>query len=187
MENTKLCPRCSQTRPLTDYHFNQKQSKYAYYCKKCVSDKAQIYHQSLSQSNDPNDILKSTFTKMLQSTRSNAKSKSLPCSINLSILTGMYHKQEGKCYYTGTPMTLRTSDHLNRDPLLISLDRIQPNEGYTPSNTVMCCWGVNAMKGHHSKDLFYQTLKLFYENSITKGIFWCLYSVNQSSFSSSNE
>ena len=123
----------------------------------------------LSESTDPKNILDTTFYRMIQTTRSNAKTNKIPFELSLPIVRSIYNHQHGKCYYTGTPMTLRSNGHLNRDPLLISMDRKNSNEGYTPTNTVFCCWGINSLKGWHSESVLYTTLKLFYENAHSIG------------------
>jgi hypothetical protein len=163
---TKLCSRCNETKSLKDdFSFNKKQNKYASACKSCMSTNTQKWLGNLEKTNP----LESTFYKMLMSSRSNAKSHNIPFALSLSLLRSLYAKQQGKCHYTNIPMTLRSKDHLNRDPFLISLDRINPDEGYTPTNTVLCCWSINALKGWHSEATLYTTLKTLYDNAHTLG------------------
>ncbi len=168
-DTTKLCPRCNSIKPISDFSFNVKQNRHVYACKVCISSNTRQWQQKLFESSDPEDMKKATFYKILQSSKSNAKVKKIPYELNLTTLTNIYNKQEGKCYYTGVPMALRTNDHLDRDPSLISLDRLDPVVGYTPENTVLCCWGVNAMKGWHSKESLYKNLKMFYESAVAAG------------------
>lgn len=163
---TKLCPRCNETKSLTDdFSFNKKQNKYAFACKSCISTNTKKWQKALAESTNPDDILTNTFYKVLQTSHSNAKSRKIPFDLSLPILRALYTKQQGKCYYTGTPMTLRTKDHLDRDPFLISLDRLDSNQGYIPTNIVLCCWGANALKGWHPETTLYSTLKTLYENA----------------------
>ena len=89
--------------------------------------------------------------------------------LSLPILRSIYDQQQGKCYYTGVPMTLRSNGHLNRDPMLISMDRKNSNDGYTPTNTVLCCWGINALKGHHDELTLFTALKTLYEGAHSLG------------------
>jgi len=61
----------------------------------------------------------------------------------------MYEKQEGKCFYSGLIMTFE-----NRQPLSISIDRVDNQKGYTLENTVLCCFSVNIFKGKYDiKDI----------------------------------
>ena len=162
---TKLCPRCNEMKSLTDnFSFNKKQNTYASACKLCISANTKKWQKALAESTNPNDVLTNTFYKVLQASHSNAKSRKIPFALSLPTLRALYEKQQGKCYYTGTHMTLRTKDHLDRDPFLISLDRLNSADGYTPTNTVLCCWGVNALKGWHPETTLYSTLRTLYEN-----------------------
>ena len=161
---TKQCATCKDTKSVNDFYFDEQNQRHHSSCKLCSKNRTTKWVKTLAESSDPNDILKFTIYKILQSTRSNAKVKHILCELNTDFLTLLYNKQQGKCYYTGTPMTLRSNGHLNRDPLLISLDRLNSNEGYTPTNTVLCCWGCNALKGWHSETTLYNTLKILYEN-----------------------
>lgn len=165
METTKLCPRCNETKSTDQFHYNKKLNKLAWACKSCVNTNTRKWQERLFYSIDPNDILEATFYKMLQTSRSNAKTKGLTYTLSLQDLRDIYKKQEGKCFYTGVPMSLRSNNHLDRDPLLISLDRYTSTLGYTQENTVLCCWGCNALKGYHSTETFYSTLNTLYQGA----------------------
>ena len=164
-EQTKMCSRCKHEKSISDFPMYKKSGKPMPKCKQCVSDCTKQWQTKLSESTNSEDILESTFYKILQSSRSNAVSRSIPYELSLPSLRALYEKQQGKCHYTGTPMTLRTNAHLDRDPLLISLDRLDSTQGYTLTNTVLCCWGINALKGYHPETTLYSTLKLFYDNA----------------------
>jgi hypothetical protein len=164
-EQTKICSQCKLEKSTSDFPMYKKSGKPMPKCKRCVSNFTKQWQTKLSESNNPEDILESTFYKILQSSRSNAMSRNIPYELSLPVLRTLYTKQQGNCYYTNTPMTLRTKTHLDRDPLLISLDRLDSTQGYTPTNTVLCCWGINALKGYHPESTLYTTLKLFYNNA----------------------
>lgn len=166
---TKSCSRCHQEKPLGEFTFNKQRNTYAKMCKLCVSNNTREWQKKLFESNDPQEILDATFYKMLQTSRSGAKIRNILHILSLKNLRDIYQTQNGNCFYTGVPMTLRSNNHLDRDPLLISLDRRDSSIGYTPENTVLCCWGVNALKGQHSETTFYTTLKTFYESSLALG------------------
>ena len=160
---TKYCKKCNMERPLDEFSFRNNKPMAS--CRKCVAKNTREWQKKLSESTVPTDMLENTFHKMLQATRSNAKTDNRPFELSLPILRSIYEKQQGKCYYTGTQMTLRSNGHLNRDPMLISMDRKDSSEGYTPTNTVLCCWGINALKGHHSESTLYVTLKTLYDSA----------------------
>lgn len=166
---TKICSGCDQEKPLGDFTFNKKNNCYSRQCKPCVSKNTKRWQTALFESTNPEVMLDATFYKMLQSSRSNAKSNKHTFTLHLNDLRKLYKAQNGKCFYTGVPMTLRSPNHLNRDPFLISLDRRDSTQGYTPENTVLCCWSVNALKGWHSESIFYDTLKTLYTTAQSSG------------------
>ncbi len=51
----------------------------------------------------------------------------------------MWSKQQGRCYYTNLPMTARPKSEWQ-----CSLERLDPNQGYTVENCVLCCLEMNA-------------------------------------------
>ncbi len=59
---------------------------------------------------------------------------------------------------------LLMSDKKN-DPLIMSLDRKDSTIGYVIENVVLCCYGMNVLKGRHSEDEMYSSLKQFYEGA----------------------
>ena len=167
---TKFCHQCTETKSLTkDFYFYKKKNTYAPVCKSCISVNTKKWQRKLSDSTNLNDIQNLTLYKIIQSSCSSAKARNMPFEISISSVRELYAKQQGKCYYTGTPMTLRSKGHINRDPFLISLDRIDSAQGYTLANTVLCCFGVNVLKGHHPETTLYSTLRTLYENCHTLG------------------
>jgi hypothetical protein len=164
---TKQCRKCKCEKSLTE--FSTVKNKPINICKMCASENAIEWQKKLSESTDPTSMLENTFYKMLQATRSNAKKDNRIFELSLPVLRSIYDKQQGKCYYTGVPMTLRSNGHLNRDPMLISMDRKDSAQGYTPTNTVLCCWGINALKGHHNELTLFTTLKTLYDGAHSLG------------------
>lgn len=88
-----------------------------------------------------------------------------PNTIKTSYLRYLYKKQNGKCFYSGVKMKL--SSELSRDPLLMSVDRFNTSLGYINGNVVLCCLGMNLLKGKHTPNVLYDSLKLFYEGAVS--------------------
>ena len=84
-------------------------------------------------------------------------------TVDRNTLNEIYHRQDGKCYYTGAEMKI--TSHLKADPLQISLDRIDSTRGYTPDNVVLCCLGFNLLKNAHSGEIALNAIKTFYEEA----------------------
>lgn len=96
-----------------------------------------------------------------------AKRLELPFETTNADLLEIYNQQQGKCFYTGIAMKLISETA--KDLLLTSCDRIDSAKGYVPGNVVLCCWGVNLLKGQHTPEHFYDSLKLLFEGAVTLG------------------
>ena len=70
-----------------------------------------------------------------------SKLKGIPIGITTQDIIRQYEQQNGKCYYSGRPLSPITGDEN-----IMSIDRINSSIGYTPENIVLCCWKINKMK-----------------------------------------
>lgn len=107
--------------------------------------------------------------------RSNAKSRKIDWSITLEDLDIVYERQNGKCYYTGTTLTLPQSitgsantQSENRKLFYasynVSIDRIDNNRGYYPDNICLCLKKINICKNTLDKDDFIKLCQLVSNN-----------------------
>lgn len=55
--------------------------------------------------------------------------------------------REGRCEVTGLPFALAPAGYRRAHPWSPSIDRIDPAQGYTPENTRVVVWMLNACKG----------------------------------------
>lgn len=97
----------------------------------------------------------------IQERVSNWRNKELGITSDLTVsyLLQLYNNQNGKCFYTGDPMVFgaRKGKAL---PNSLSLDRLDPNKGYTIGNVVWCTYLVNTMKQQMTEGQFYDKLRL---------------------------
>jgi hypothetical protein len=94
--------------------------------------------------------LRSTLAGRLKSILSNAKRHSIPrghgtVDLTFEFLLAMWKKQKGICAYTGWPMNTHTGS-----PMLVSLERIDNEIGYSANNCALVCWIANNAKGTYS-------------------------------------
>ncbi len=75
-------------------------------------------------------------------------------------LHALYEQQNGKCYYTGVEMVLMSTK--KNDLRSMSVDRVDSSKGYENGNVVLCCLGMNLLKGRHSADEMFSNLEAFY-------------------------
>lgn len=78
--------------------------------------------------------------------RANALRKNARARAEVFTLTVAWIQEriERGCEVTGLPFDLSTGD---RGPYTPSLDQIEAGKGYTPENTRVVCWAVNALLG----------------------------------------
>lgn len=62
---------------------------------------------------------------------------------------------QGNCHYCGKePSRIYEVERLNGPYTYSGIDRVDNDKGYTPDNTVSCCWECNELKGTLSRDEF---------------------------------
>lgn len=165
-QKTKICPKCKCEKEIGDFYLNRRKNVHLSWCKKCTKNRAVDSRRALYHSDNVEDRLKMTFYNLLVHAKFRKK---IEFSITVDTLKNIYKSQNGKCYYTGTPMKIKHPNDPQRDPFIISLDRIDSNRGYTPENVVLCCWGINSLKGANSPELMYSSLRKFYEGARKSG------------------
>lgn len=75
------------------------------------------------------------------------RKRNVPCEITSKVFQEMWDAQNGQCFYTSNQMTLGLGTIRSVDPDQASVDRKDPNGGYTKENMVLCCLWVNCAKG----------------------------------------
>ena len=95
----------------------------------------------------------------------NAKRANVPFDITVEFLIGLFEQQEGRCYYTGAELVVKTSGGrgnkttLANSPHQMSLDKLVPNRGYVQGNVVWCTYLINTCKNMYSEKGFYKICK----------------------------
>jgi len=95
------------------------------------------------------------FTRQLSGYRKRSKEVQQLCDLNANFLVSLYHKQEGRCYFTGTDLQWQNYGHGVARPDSLSVDRLDPTKGYVQNNVVLCIYFVNTAKGRLSEESFY--------------------------------
>lgn len=88
---------------------------------------------------------------MLYRVRHAAKKQGLACSLTEAWIEQRLNT--AVCEVTGLPLVTKDykpGDQGNRDFFAPSLDRINNNAGYTPSNCRLVCWGYNLVKSNYT-------------------------------------
>ena len=89
---------------------------------------------------------KTYFSSLERGARGKKGRKPIDFAIDMPYLWDLYEKQDGKCNYTGLPITFRANT--------ASLDRIDSSKGYIKGNVQWVHKDVNMMKRHYTEDYF---------------------------------
>lgn len=85
--------------------------------------------------------LRRRLQAIVTSSRRNSIYRGFDHTIDVDCLQRIYNAQQGKCFYTGLPLSPHGSN-----PNTVSIDRMDSTKSYVPDNVVLCIWHVNAMK-----------------------------------------
>jgi len=95
--------------------------------------------------------------RLLNGSKARAKLKSLPFNLTLEYLKDLYNEQEGLCAITNVSFCFephQTKHVANKNT--ISLDRVEPELGYTKGNVRFVTFQVNCAKGFYTDEEFYE-------------------------------
>jgi hypothetical protein len=145
MDNkTCLCKYCEVWKPFTDY---SKHGLGACTCRNC---------QSRLNKERRNSTLREKISDLISTSRSMIpkrnkskfrKNNPIEFSLTFETLLEIWRKQNGRCYYSNRPMTLK-------DEWMMSLERRDTKYGYTKDNSVLICREFNSTD-HSIKKLDY--------------------------------
>lgn len=85
----------------------------------------------------------SWLKRMYKRCRDRSKLKNIPISLTVDDMVELAIHCEGVCSVSGIPLDLSSPEKNNRRPYAPSLDRINPNLGYTLENCRIVCDAVN--------------------------------------------
>ena len=95
-----------------------------------------------------------------------AKQRPKDCNITVEYLYELWHKQEGKCAFTGMPLVLyddKVHDYITQ----ASLDRIDSNKGYVKGNVQFVSTCLNFAKSNMSDEQFRRGLAEMFSHFTT--------------------
>ena len=187
----KICSVCKQELPLSEFYIRHDRGKPIARCKKCnalatiqsraklTKEQKQRYSKARAdwyakQAREGN--LKPILQHKLCSYKGNAKKSNVPFSLTVEYLCNLYDIQDGKCYYTGEILNVRTSGGLGKKTTLanrpnqMSLDRLEPAKGYIKGNVVWCTYLINTCKNMYTENDFYRICKQVLDHKEIKTI-----------------
>jgi len=128
-----------------------------------VEGKAKVPH--LAVLNDPTmdqiyaGSFSGTVTALHHSAMKHAKQRSLPCTITKNFVASMLG--HGTCSVTGVKFDFRMLGRKKANPFRPSIDRIDSNVGYIPTNVRLVCVAVNFALNEFGEGVFQQICECY--------------------------
>jgi len=73
--------------------------------------------------------------------------------ITVEFIKKLLEKQNNKCYWFNVEMDINPTKIFNiRNPLKLTIDRLNPNKGYSKGNVVLSCYAANCGRANASYD-----------------------------------
>lgn len=164
----KTCSRCGTSKPISCFalvnatnSFKGRNAKHHTYCKECNNAYAREFRKrnpaykgtgKLLTVPIEDRLLMSAIRQRLTDARGRCKKlKRNPPELTDTYLYQLFLQQNRRCALTGSLLSLEI-DH----PLCLSLDQIEPTQGYIEGNVQWLTWAVNRAKGDLSLHHFYE-------------------------------
>lgn len=81
-------------------------------------------------------------------------------------LVALWQWQGGNCFYTGKPMKMGFG--AGHDPYGVSIDRVDPSQGYLVGNVVLACARVNSVKNDLTPDELAEWIPAWHEQIVQR-------------------
>lgn len=130
------CERCGMRGDHTNFSLDRSSpSGFSRVCKSCTNEMARERRRLRSYA------LPDRAKQLARESKASAKQRGFNFAITDLDIVDLWHRQNGRCAYTGIDMLLMPGF-----PQSVSVDRIDSNQGYRPGNIALACKVVNFMK-----------------------------------------
>lgn len=165
MDN-KTCKVCGETKSLSDFSVKSSGKKGANFrdrtfslkdqCKACDAAYAREFRKrnknykgSGKITKFANRALASAIGSRLIDAKQRCKKKDQEITVSKEFLYDLFEKQKGLCAISKEPLSIE-QHKLNT----LSLDKINPDNGYIEGNVQWLAWAVNRAKGEMTQEMF---------------------------------
>lgn len=155
------CYKCHEYKSPEEFDYNPKlwfRDNKDRRCKKCKHEQYLKRRAESRGKQDLDRLLLERFHGALERSRA----KKLPLNITLDYLKYLWNKQDGKCALSGIQMTFIFGN--GRIPTNVSIDRIDPKEGYIMGNIQLVCMACNQIKSDLTESEMYEFCKKIVDN-----------------------
>ncbi len=140
----KVCRKCEIRLPIEEFRLRYDTTGRSPRCKKCTTKR----HSKNSKSSLY--TLNGKMKRLLYGSQSHSVKNDYANNISLDDLLSCWNKQGGKCAITGLELSLGEA---RKNPMVVSLDRIDSSKGYTVDNIHLIIWWVDLFTIGISEDL----------------------------------
>lgn len=144
----KTCPLCREEQD--DSQFEERHRV----CSSCRRRQAQV-----RESKTPAAYLK----RLVKQLRYHRVKANIEFTLTLDDCTKLWHEQKGRCALSGVIMT-HHRDGSGHKEFNVSIDRINPDQPYTPSNVQLVAYRVNIMRHILPLDQFHWWVQNIWEH-----------------------
>lgn len=164
-----VCRKCLIYKPISEFYTdlnNNSRDNKGTECKSCQALRKKFYYLNKDKKEDLDKILKDLLKGCKNRTEGKTKKgsyKGKAMELDLQFLFDLYYKQEGLCAISDLQMTFIVG--AGKQPLNISIDRIDNSIGYEKSNVQLVCSHINIMRGNLEIDYLTFLCKHIYEKN----------------------
>lgn len=132
---------------------------------KCCSTECKKKFDTDYVRNKNNSSFEQKLASQVRGIKSRCKKEKIEFNIDTPFILNLFNKQSKKCKKTGIPFVLNNCDQSGgKSPWGPSIDKINPNKGYTKDNIQLVCLMYNFCKGVWSDEEVKQFCKKVIQN-----------------------
>jgi hypothetical protein len=168
MEN-KVCTKCKEDKPLTEYYKRSDSKGFRSHCKKCCGDYQDIICSVCGKEHSHYSVGRKSLVcvdcypkyrqayLLIELAKYRAKQRQIKFNLTLDWVL----ERLTSCPKTGIPFTFGDNggNYKTRAATTPSIDKIDPTKGYTPENCQVVCWWYNVSKQQFNDEEVYELCK----------------------------
>jgi hypothetical protein len=152
IDNQKKCFKCKQKLSVDLFSKNRSTADgYQKVCKECFANYPCVKKNYKEKANKLHTDIDFYLGMRAIQIASTARKKNIPCTISGKNIKESLIAQDFKCFYSDIPIKFNKGIFQFDS---VSIDRKDPNLGYTKDNIVLCAFAINSFKGNLTMEEF---------------------------------
>lgn len=157
IDGKKKCFKCKKWLELESFSKNRHVfGGYQKVCKNCFADYECVKKGYKEKSKKLKNNIEEYFKGRSSNIKSRIRNKNLEFDLDGEFLYNLYLQQNKKCFYSEIEILHNVGCYQYNS---ISVERLDPDLGYTKDNVVLCAYSINSFKGCMSEKQFKDFLK----------------------------